>query len=342
MFGVALAITVAAGAWWEQRVRAMGYAPTYNDTPNLWADRRALARDAGPEQIVFVGSSRVLFDADLEVFAQATGGPLPIQLATVGSNPLPILMNLAEDPTYAGTTIVGVVPGLVAAAAGPPLATPTRFAQHYEGWSPADRLELPMSLWLQDRLAFINQDDLPLTKLVDRALDLPPRKDAYAPELPGYMYTLDRTRRGRMTDKIANNPAEAHKIQQTWLPLFNGPPRPAVFTEEQWAKMMDDGWEANLTKFKAAVQSITTRGGKVIFVRFPSTDVIRALENERLPRSKIWDRLIEETGAPGIHFEDYPELRGFDCPEWSHLSAPDSVEFSKRLVQILQAQGLLR
>ncbi len=40
---------------------------------------------------------------------------------------------------------------------------------------------------------------------------------------------------------------------------------------------------------------------------------------------------------PGIYFEDYPELADFTCPEWSHLSAGDSVEFTKRLVPHLRA-----
>jgi hypothetical protein len=42
------------------------------------------------------------------------------------------------------------------------------------------------------------------------------------------------------------------------------------------------------------------------------------------------------TGAPGIYYSDFPELAGFNCPEWSHLSAGDSVEFSKCLVSHLR------
>ncbi|MEO7166863.1 MAG: hypothetical protein ABI016_07475 [Chthoniobacterales bacterium] len=37
-----------------------------------------------------------------------------------------------------------------------------------------------------------------------------------------------------------------------------------------------------------------------------------------------------------IRFEDFPELAGFTCPEWSHPAAGDSVEFSKRLVPYLK------
>ena len=36
-----------------------------------------------------------------------------------------------------------------------------------------------------------------------------------------------------------------------------------------------------------------------------------------MPESGI--ALLKETGAPGIYFEDFPELADFKCPEWSHL-----------------------
>jgi hypothetical protein len=47
--------------------------------------------------------------------------------------------------------------------------------------------------------------------------------------------------------------------------------------------------------------------------------------------------VIKDTAEPGIYYEDFPELAGFNCPEWSHLSAGDSVEFSKRLIPHLRA-----
>ncbi|HWX15531.1 MAG TPA: hypothetical protein VNY07_02990, partial [Chthoniobacterales bacterium] len=62
----------------------------------------------------------------------------------------------------------------------------------------------------------------------------------------------------------------------------------------------------------------------------------KALEDRETPRTGIWDRLIKDTGTAGIYYEDYTELAAFNCPEWSHLSAGDSVEFSKRLVPHLR------
>jgi hypothetical protein len=82
----------------------------------------------------------------------------------------------------------------------------------------------------------------------------------------------------------------------------------------------------------AAVQKLRARGGKIVFVRLPYSGRLKALEDRDTPRAQTWDPLLKATAAPGIYYEDYPELNGFNCPEWSHLSAGDSVEFSKRLV----------
>jgi hypothetical protein len=84
------------------------------------------------------------------------------------------------------------------------------------------------------------------------------------------------------------------------------------------------------------VQKIRARGGKVVFVRLPVSGELKKLEDRATPRTGLWTRLLKESGAPGIYFEDYPELAGFVCPEWSHLSAPDSIQFTRRLVPPLR------
>lgn len=341
VFAVALVVLAAAVAGWEAHVRALGYGPTLGDTPGLWAPQRARAVGARPDQVVFVGASRTLFDMDLAAFQQEIGGPAPIQLATVGSNPLIILEDLAQDPSYAGTTIVGVVPGLVVIPGGPPVSSPAKYVAYYHALSVANRMELPLTLWFDEHFAFINSDELTLSKLIDNEIDLPQRPKVYAPKLPGYMYTVDRNRQARMTERVATDPAAMHAIQQIWLPFFRGFPKPAAFTQQQWDKMMADGWNSNLARFKESVLRITARGGKVIFSRWPSTGGVYETEARTTPRAAIWDRLLAETGARGIYFEDYPELTGFQCPEWSHLNPHDATEYTHRFARILKAKGWL-
>src|SRR2546430_22961 len=74
------------------------------------------------------------------------------------------------------------------------------------------------------------------------------------------------------------------------------------------------------------------------YLAMPLEEHVAVLEREEPDRARagVWDRVIKDPGAPGIYYEDFPELSGFNCPEWSHLSAGDSVEFSKRLVPHLR------
>ena len=100
---------------------------------------------------------------------------------------------------------------------------------------------------------------------------------------------------------------------------------------------MGKAMETRFADITAAVSKLRGRGGKIVFVRLPVVNKLKALEDQITPRDKIWEPLLKSTAAPGIYFEDFPELASFNCPEWSHLSAGDSVEFSKRLVPHLRA-----
>jgi hypothetical protein len=90
-----------------------------------------------------------------------------------------------------------------------------------------------------------------------------------------------------------------------------------------------------LARTAAAVERIRERGGRVVFVRYPSTGQVREIERNTAPREGFWERILAETGAPGIHFEDHESLRDFDCPEWSHLTARDAVRFTTALLPLL-------
>jgi hypothetical protein len=94
--------------------------------------------------------------------------------------------------------------------------------------------------------------------------------------------------------------------------------------------------ETYLERTRVAVDAIRKRGGRVVFIRCPSSDRLREMENQFSPRAGFWDRILAVSGAPGIHFEDYPELAGFRCPEWSHLTAEDAKTFSRNLMPILE------
>jgi len=94
----------------------------------------------------------------------------------------------------------------------------------------------------------------------------------------------------------------------------------------------------NLDQIEKAVKSIQERGGKVIFVQFPLSEVARKLVEEKYPRKKYWEVMAARTSAIMIHFEDYPSLSGFECPDFLHLDRGDAVHFTKALAQIISVK----
>jgi len=203
--------------------------------------------------------------------------------------------------------------------------------------SPAQRASEYLAMPLEEHVAFLKQQDLTLEQLLKR-LPIPNRPGALVPpRLPPYFGTVDRERRARMIEECARGGKLATTIQQIWLPIFTPPPPPSYVPKDVFMAKMKDAIEKRFGDTIAAVEKLRARGGKVVFVRLPVSGGLKALEDRTTPRNQTWDPLLQAAGAPGIYFEDFPELAGFNCPEWSHLSAGDSVEFSKRLVPHLRA-----
>jgi hypothetical protein len=333
LLAVALLATTAT-ATWEYYARSAGYQPTLNDTADLWSESRARVK---PDSIVLLGTSRMLFDMDLDVLESGLG-QRPVQLALVGSSPYPILADLAADESFRGTVLLDVVPAMYLAPTGsPPVAASEKALARYRTWNYAQQWSHRLGVRLEDHVAFLRQEDLTLAKLLER-VPVPDRAHAMVgPKFPDYFYSLDRERRARMVPEaaIVGSPLQ-QRIVNTWLPLFTPPPPPSFIPLEQFQQMMGTDLEARFARTKEHVARIQARGGKVVFLRLPVTGPLAEREEQLAPRAVTWDRLVRENGVPAIHFAEHPELNAFECPEWSHLSAGDSVAFTRLLVPHLQ------
>lgn len=325
-------LTAVASIAWEIRVRAWGYGPTLNDTSDLWAQRR---RAVQPDSLIIIGDSRPLFDLDLDVLQQGLG-KRPVQLAMPGTCVFPVLADFAADEQFHGTVICSVVPLMFFAPGGPLVENSERALKRYHHGTLARRAGQRIGQLLEEHIAFLKTDELDLGSLLAR-LPIPNRRDAQlGPLFPPYFASLDRERRARMIEQCAVPGPLQTRVKDGWLPLFTPPPPPSYVPKEAFLAGMGKAIEARFPAAAAAVKKIRDRGGKVVFVRFPVTGELKKHEDKMTPRVGPWNRLLKESGAPGIYFEDYAELASFSCPEWSHLSAPDSVEFTRRLVPHLQ------
>ncbi|MBV9008689.1 MAG: hypothetical protein JO354_05895 [Verrucomicrobia bacterium] len=289
-----------------------------------------------PESIAVIGDSRAWFDVDLNEIERGLG-KRPVQLAQAGSCAYPVLEDLANDETFHGTIICSIVPRIWFAPPGsPPVERSQKALQRFHGQTWAQRVSHELSVPLELSFAFLKQDDLALDALL-KELPIPNRPYAQVPPpLPPYFCSIDRERRARMVEQCARPGRLQDRVKNGWAALFTPPPPPTYVPTDAFIAKINAAIAARFADTKSKIDKLRGRGGKLVFVRFPVSGALKRLEDEQTPRAKTWDPLLQETGARGIYFEDFPELSGFQCPEFSHLSAADSVEFTRRLVPHLR------
>lgn len=331
---IALVLSLVSLTAWEIYWRSQGKYPDINDDKELWAVQRAKLKTMGQSDFVIVGSSRILFGIQLDVWENEIGRR-PVMLANPGSSPLPVFRDIVENTEFTGTVIVGVTEGLFFSTTFPQ-ASPWKRAQskvdHYQNRTYAQRLNHWSGLPLEKNFAFVSiseeqwYDDIDLRSLL-RRIHIGNRTGAN-PKPPFRNFShVSVDRNVRMSEKTATDTAFANSIIRVWQSFGEQRPQPEK--------------EATLAFFLEDVAKFLARGGNLILVRCPSTGGLRAAENMLFPRNAYWDELVFQSNAKGYHFEDYDQLNQFECPEWSHLSATDAEIFTQELARILISDGAI-
>jgi hypothetical protein len=326
----ALLISTIGIVAWELYWRSQDYIPTIDDNKALWAVQRDRVADLTPDNIILMGSSRTLFDIQLDNWENETG-IRPIQLANVGSSPLPVFHDIVENTAYAGTVIVGVTPGLFFSTTFPkaePWSWPQSKVDYYQDRTYAQRINHQLSLPLQQNLALMSAGEQELDDNIDLKALLKRIKigDRIPQGMPpfyefGEITSLDRNL--EMIERTLTDTAFANTIINVWKYFGKGAPPPDK--------------EATMAFFLKDAEKFKARGGNLILIRCPSSGGLRAGENQVLPRKDFWDNLVEQTNVQAYHFEDYEQLKHLKCPEWSHLSAEDARYFTTELAKIMIA-----
>ena len=320
---VAVLVFIGAITGWELHWRAYGVSPSYQNSDGLWAMQRRRIDDGEGNKTVIIGSSRVLFDLQLPVW-QRVLGERPIQLALEGTSPVPFLENLADDPKFIGRLVVGVTPVLFFSAFDRRIEALKYFRN--------ETLSQRAGQWLSMHLiepffAFYGEDFALITVLKRQAW--PARTGVLNLADVRKLSVSEADRNTHMWWKVEADPEYQQLARKIWSDLLTLRPRP---TPEEARKVHDE----ELERAVAAVAKLRARGVHMVFVRAPSSGIWREVEQRAFPRAENWDVLLKRTSAPGIHFEDYPELQGLTLPEWSHLSAADAERFTEALCRILQ------
>ena len=327
---VLMAIIMLAG--WEWYWRDYGAAPSYRNSDAQWASERRRIDSGEGGKTVLIGSSRVLFDVQLPVWEKATG-ERPIQLSLEGTSSIPVLEDLAADANFTGRLLIGVTPGLFFSG----FSYRGAVVPYYHKQAPSDRSGHWISQhMLEPWFAFYDPDF---------ALDVVIRRQAW-PVRPGVTLSMP-VRKLRVSD-IDRNTAMWRKVEvdteyrdlarSIWAQNFTAPPPPIMNTPAKAKAVV----EKQIERAVKAVATLRARGVQMVFVRPPSVGQYYAFEQKVSPRALTWDVLLQRTGTPGIHFEDYPALQGYESPEWSHLTAAEATRFTAALVPIVEREFLLQ
>jgi hypothetical protein len=305
LFGAALGLYEA---FWRSR----GFAPSVADTAELWGAARDKVRAGDPDQVVLIGTSRMRQGVDPDEFARAFGGHPPAELAIDGSDCRPVLRHLASDESFRGVIVCEVHP--LAFFMNPSVGLEEQYLKKYEArQSPLPAIEQRLRQRTQEALVS-RREDLALRRLlsslwVHRRLPQP-----FRVSLP------DRSERADYT-KVSDLIALSNYWAGAYDPIF-------PLSRQELLNQLDATEEL--------VSRTHHRGGRVVFVRFPSSGAVRAIEDQLFPRPRYWDVLAARTEALAIHYLDYPTLRTFECPDGSHLDQRDVPAFTGALAACIK------
>ena len=323
-----LVLVITSIASWEFYLRSKGLKISYDDDESLWADKRARIYQPADEATVLIGSSRNKFDIDIPTWENLTGDKV-IQLACVGSTPLPVLDNLANDENFKGKLIVDVTEILFFSPAQGAAEMPIKNLTWYKKRTPAQRFSFEVNHLLESQFVFLDKDYFSLNALLHRT-KIPDRPGVFVfPDFPLEFNRIKFDRQEYMTERFVADTNLQNQVKGVWAFLGKITKDPPLS-----GKRLD----SLLNTVKNYVDKIKARGGQVLFVRSPSSGPFLMGENMGYPRAQYWEKILEITNCPGIHFADYPPIAHFQCPEFSHLKPSDAVIYTTTLVDILQKE----
>ncbi|MGB5291016.1 MAG: hypothetical protein WBN41_06160, partial [Lysobacterales bacterium] len=145
---------------------------------------------------------------------------------------------------------------------------------------------------------------------------------------------MERDRNTRLWDKLdyyeEYRELARHIWAQNWMPFAKLPP--------QVQEKLLESRQKQLERAIAATKKLQAKGVEVIFVQMPYEGHYAVSEIDIAPRELTWDVLLEQTGAPGLHFQDHEEMQGYWLPEWSHMTGDEADRFTEALYGLVQRE----
>ncbi len=312
----AISVTGAEYLW-----RSRGFVPYVESDRALWSIHRDIVKNH-PKCVALLGSSRILADIDIETMRLSFGNQKIVQLGILGRGPVAVLKDLAEDESFCGLVICEF--DIIDFSKDRWPSSESYMNYYHEEYDWANAIDRKLQLGVEQNMAS-SHPAVTMHRTIEqiirrRMLPVPPRVNTT--ELRQAVYD----------DSHVSKVASARWKQ-------DGADFVTIKCEKMAETLKPDVWLTNLKIVESYVTKIESRGGKIVFVRLPTTGVRRDIERELLPRKLYWDRFAAATSAMTIHFEDFKSLMGFDCVDSSHMQQKDAVPFTKVLCEIVGDGG---
>ncbi|MFK8011156.1 MAG: hypothetical protein AB8B80_03880 [Marinicellaceae bacterium] len=324
---IALIVLAILISIWEWYVRDKGVEPSYRNSNGLWAEQRRKINNGAGDGWVFTGSSRVLFNLQLDAW-EKLDNRRPIQLALEGTSPVSVLEGLAADSDFTGNVIVGVAPGLFFSGYEYRKAA----LNQYENETPSQWLGQRISMWFEPFFSFYTYD-YALSTILNRQ-DLPNREGITQRLDVRKLANMERDRNNRMWNKVYLDEDYNKLVKFIWAQNW----KPFAEQPQPRQERIVDGRIKQIERAVNATKTLQKRGAQVVFVQMPYNGHYAISEPDIAPRELTWDRLIEQSGALGLHFQDHEEMQGYELPEWSHMTGDEADRFTANFYTLVQSE----
>jgi hypothetical protein len=309
-----VAIGGAELAW-----RSGGHRPSVVDDLDLWSLQRSRIGDH-ERTVALVGNSRMQLGFASDVFRDRFPDHRLVRLEAPLRHTLSALRDLAEDADFRGVVIASVAAPWLRRGIYPDLSEEIDHYRRHFNWNAATNRHV--ASFIQARLASVN----PNLNLREVAL-----RRVKQGQWPDPLHVVTHTDRARLGDFRRHS-----KLEQAKNYL-------AVVTRERERTHHLSPVELleQLAEIEPLVAQIRARGGRVAFVRFPSSGRIRRIDEKQYPKREYWDRFAARTAAPTLHYLDVPSLAEFECPDGIHLDERDAPRFTGLLLDELARMQVL-
>jgi hypothetical protein len=318
LFGLLVAAVLIGG--WEGYWRSRGLTPLVANNFEIWAAKLDAGLRAGPDAIMFTGSSRIMAAVHFPTLRAARPDRVPAQLGTLGGSPVAVLRYLAEETTWNGCVVADVLPGELFIPVADREQDTEEWVERFTRRLREQRripqpayqaFEFELGLYLKENLVTFGGRTHPNVVLESLV-------SGESIEEPFFRLTRDRT------EIIDFTMVDLESFRERNVARYSAP---AMTTSEFAATLVVQmqGW----------VRDIEARGGEVVLLRLPATGGVLRLEEERFPNPDYWDVLVARAGALAIDANASQALSAFEFPDWEHINQKQAPLFTQRLLEIL-------